>query len=255
MENQVKEILMEIWLEENEVKIYLEALRLWNVPASIIANKLWIPRTTARHWCEQLIKKQLMIWSNKWNTKYFLAEHPNKIKTLIKIKKNILEEKEEETDKIMWDLIKLQNPYTNLPKVTYYEGIEWVMKMLIDNHSAIKADTFEFSAHIPLLKKYPKEIWEYSDIHMQHRINNKNYVLDCIENKSENDKESYPNLHFKYYPDKNLNIKTHLQIDWDKIAIVSTHWEKPMWIDIHHKEIAEDLKKIFKQLWKLLWSN
>jgi len=249
-------ILSEIWLEKNECKLYLASLKVWTSSASILAKKTDIPRTTARYNCEQLVKKQIMIESMRWNTKLFTPEDPSRLKNLLIIQKNELEEKENKVDMIMKDLIKMKNPYTTLPKVSYYEWIDSVMKMLIDNHSKIEGDTYEFSAHIPLMEKFPKEIWEYSKIHMEHRKNNKNFVLDCIENKQgNNDENIYSNLFFKYYPENNLDLKTHIQVDWDRIAIISAHWEKPMWIDIHHKEIAEDLKKIFMQLWENLPDN
>ena len=248
---KIENLLERIGLEKNESKAYLESLKIWTSPASIVAGKIGVPRTTTRYACEQLVKKQLMIESQKWNTKFFTAEHPNKLKILLQIKKNELEEEEDAINWVMQELIKMQNPYTSLPKVSYYEWIDSVMKMLIDNHSRIEDDTYEFSAHIPLMEKFPKEILEYSKIHMKHRKNHKNLVLDCIENKNYNDNENiYSNLFFKYYKENNLNLKTHIQIDWDCIAIISAHWEKPMWIDIRHKEIAEDLKKIFMQLWK-----
>lgn len=248
----IKNILQKLNLTEKEVDVYLASIKIWTSASSGIVHYVDLPKSTIKYTLESLVKKNLLIKSKKWITTYFTPEHPAKLKNLLIVEKNELESKEKSINNIMWDLIWIYNPYTKLPKVTFYEGIEPVMKMLINNHAKIENDTYEFSAHIPLLKKYPKEISEYSDIHMEYRKKHQNYVLDCIETKEKNDNENYPNLHFKYYPEKDLDIKTHLQIDGDNIAIISMHWDQPMWIDIHHKDIANDLKKIFKQLWNNL---
>ena len=130
--NNIKEILDSLWLENNESIVYLEAIKLWTVPASSIANKLNLPRTTIRYACESLVKKWLLISITKWNTKLFTAEHPNKIKNLLQVEKNKLEEKENKLNKVMSDMLQMYNPYTKLPKVTFYEWEEGIKKVLED---------------------------------------------------------------------------------------------------------------------------
>jgi len=251
---KIKELLKDLDLDKKEIDIYLTSIKIWTSPSSAISKITQIPKSTVRYSLESLTNKWLMNKSQKWNTTLFTPEHPIKLKNLLSIKKNKLENTKNKLDNIMWELTELYNPYTKLPKVTFYEWIDSVIKMLIDNHAKIKDNTYEFSAQSDLLKKYPREIQKYSDLHMKYRKNHKNYVIDSIEYKDENDKlkKNYGNIPIKYYPDKNLNLKTHIQVDWDKIAIISNHWDEPLWIDIHHKEIAEDFKKIFKQIWKLL---
>ena len=129
----LKELLESLGLENNEAVVYLESLKLWTVPASSIAKNVWISRTSVRYTCEILIKKGLMIGSQKWNTKLFTAETPQKIKNLIKIEKNKLEEKERKLDNNLDELYNLYNPYTKIPKMTFYEWIDWAKKILNDH--------------------------------------------------------------------------------------------------------------------------
>ena len=75
---------------------------------------------------------------------------------------------------IMWYLNSLANPNAKLPKVTFYEWIEQITDMLIQNHAKLETDTYEFSAHVPLLQKYPKEIEKYSEEHIKSRRNHNN---------------------------------------------------------------------------------
>lgn len=244
--------LESIWLNEKEIKIYLTSLSLWQSPASILWSKNNINRSTAQYTCNSLVEKKLFSMIQKWNSIFYSPESPEKILYMLNKEYNILEKKMNDARDIIWELKSISNPKAKLPKVSYYEWIDQVMDMLLNKHAKIKDDTYEFSAHVELLKNYPEEIEKYSKIHMDNRKWFTNYVLDCIESKSNNDKEKYSNLKFKYYKDKDLDIKTHIQIDGDRIAIVSNHNKNPVWIDIVHSEIAKDLRKIFKQLWENL---
>lgn len=249
---KIYKVLESIWLSEKEIKIYLTSLSLWQSPASVLWKKTHISRSTSQYTCNCLVEKRLLSVITKGNTMLYSPEDPEKIISFISKEYNLLEKKMNNAKQIIWDLKNIANPKWKIPKVTYYEWIEQVMDMLFNKHAKIKDDTYEFSAHIELLKNYPEEIAKYSKLHMDSRKWFTNYVIDCIETKTENDKEKYDNLVFKYYKDKGLDIKTHIQIDWDRIAIISNHNKYPVWIDIEHKEMADDLKKIFKQLWLIL---
>ncbi len=59
------DFLESLGLEAIEAQVYQAALSLGTVPASIVANRLNMPRSSARYTCEQLIKKGLMVGSLK----------------------------------------------------------------------------------------------------------------------------------------------------------------------------------------------
>ena len=127
--NNLEHILWSLWLTDNESKIYLSALSLWTCAASIIANRVSLPRSTTRYTCEQLVKKQLMTMTKKWNSFLFTPEPPEKLKNLIKIKKVQLDKQQEELERNMWDFKNIYNPHSKLPKVTFFDWIDWVLRM------------------------------------------------------------------------------------------------------------------------------
>lgn len=126
------ELLHQLGLEHQEANVYLSALRLGTSPASIIGKKCGIPRSTARYTCEQLIEKQLMVGSQKGNTKLFTLESPEKLQKLLDMQQEDLEVKQQKLEVAMQDLKRLFNPYTVMPKVRFYEGVEGLMTMFDD---------------------------------------------------------------------------------------------------------------------------
>ena len=251
MEN-IKEILDSLWLENNESIVYLESIKLWTVPASIIANKLNLPRTTIRYACESLVKKSLLISTTKWNTKLFTAEHPNRIKNLLKIEKNKLEEKENKLNNIIWDMIQMYNPYTKLPKVTFYEWEEWIRKVLWDSLTAKEkinsyVDVDEIKWYIDKINKtYVKERTKlkirkrsiYSD-----SKKSKDYITGVYDKIENNINE------VKFIDSNKYNLYISFMIyDW-KISYITLKENNYVWVIIENEDIYNFHKNIFQFMW------
>ena len=253
--NNIKEILDSLWLENNESIVYLEAIKLWTVPASSIANKLNLPRTTIRYACESLVKKWLLISITKWNTKLFTAEHPNKIKNLLQVEKNKLEEKENKLNKVMSDMLQMYNPYTKLPKVTFYEWEEGIKKVLEDTLTSTEIiDSF---ADVDLVWQYifdiNKKYWEkrkklnikkrmiipdteYSKNYMRNNYESKNDILNTFKFLSTNEYDLY--ISFMIYD--------------SKIAYITLEEWSYIWVIIENKQIYNFHKNMFKFIWNNL---
>lgn len=132
MENELEQLLTSLGLEHQESKVYLQALTLGTSPASIIAKRCDLPRSTARYTCEQLVAKQLMIESQKGNTKLFTPENPEKLKKLLDLQQERLELRSQKLDSKLQDLKRLYNPYTVIPKMRFYEGVQGIIELVED---------------------------------------------------------------------------------------------------------------------------
>lgn len=129
---EIIDFLHSLDLEDLEARVYLAALPFGTVPASILANKLSIPRSTARYTCDHLVEKRLMTESKRANTKLYTAENPTKLASLLYDREIELKEKRAHLMSITQSLQKLYNPNTSLPEVTFYEGEDGVKKMFYD---------------------------------------------------------------------------------------------------------------------------
>jgi hypothetical protein len=131
MEN-LKTLLGSLGLENQEAEVYLAALRLGTAPASTIAKRVDIPRSTARYTCEQLVAKQLMAESQKGNTKLFTIESPEKLQKLLDLQQGKIKDRQLRLDMAIQDLKRIYNPYTVMPKIRFFEGVNGLIEMFED---------------------------------------------------------------------------------------------------------------------------
>lgn len=96
MTKNTSAVLMEFGLSDLEAQLYEMALGLGTFPASIVGNRLGIPRSTARYTCESLVRKGLMIETKKANTKLFVAENPTKLLAMFHTEEYKLMKKKEQ---------------------------------------------------------------------------------------------------------------------------------------------------------------
>src|SRR3989338_7786499 len=78
--------LNSIGLDDKNQKVYLALLKLADAPGSLVAKKAGLPRTTAYHQLDKLVKLGLASTYRHQNIKRFVAENPNKIKGILESK-------------------------------------------------------------------------------------------------------------------------------------------------------------------------
>ena len=249
----IKNLLKEINLDNKEINIYLNLLKIWTSPSSIISNKVWIPKSTVRYSLENLVKKGLILKNQKWNTTLFTAEHPAKLKNLLIIKKNKLENTEKKLDNLMWKLVEIYNPYTKLPKVTFYEWIEWIEKVLNDSLTSTEViDTYvdidSVWKHISSLNKKYTEKRKKLNIEKRAILSDSQFSKKYIE-------EVYSNVNDKLNDIKLLDPEKYdlhvsfMLYDWKISYITMEDWIF-VWIIIQNKQIYNFHKNLFKLNWE-----
>ncbi len=251
----IKNTLKELWLDEKEINIYFACLKFWTTVSSNIWKYLSIPKSTARYWLDSLVKKQLLIKSQKWNTTYFTPEFPQKLKNLLILEKNKIEEKEEKLNKIMWDLIWLYNPSTKIPKITFYEWIEWIKKVLdlsletnwiIDSYVDIEAIEWIFDNFNKEYVKKRKELKIKKRSIYPENPKNKEYLKNFY-NSLNNDLNQV-----KFLDKQKYNLyKTYIvfMIYDDKISFLTLEKWNYIWIIIENKSIYNFHKNMFDFMW------
>ncbi len=244
--NPIEQFLASIGLEPLESKLYITALSFGTVPASVLANKLEIPRSTARYTCEQLIRKKLMIETKRGNTKLFTAENPTKLASILYDEGMALKQKQNQLPLITSTLQKIYNPHTSIPDVTFYEGNDGVAKMLLDL-SHMPGEIFTFSAGDYFATKSPELVKKFRQ-NAHQDMNRKIYVIRPKKYRELHEGKDKKCLYTQYFSHID-ELKIDFQILEETISITSLSDNAPIGILIKHKEIAEEFQKIFKELW------
>ncbi len=126
------QVLTNIGLTEKEAKVYLTLLTTGAQPASIVAKKAGLNRTTTYLTLEELKSKGLVNTSNKGKLYLFQANDPSCLEKYIEgQKQNILKKEFLLQNNIPYIKRLVQND-TPKPKAETHEGFKSVQSMLLD---------------------------------------------------------------------------------------------------------------------------
>lgn len=244
-DNKILESLEEFGLSRKEAKVYLTSLELGDATASDISIKSNLPRTLIYDILERLINLGLISYTIKENIKYFRASDPKELK-------RIVEEKNKSILNILPALVKLQKiEGKKRPKVEIYEGKEG-MKTVMDN--ILRSKTREFLAYGSSKSSFGIIPGFMNDWHKKRA--KQDIIMRIIYNDSLEARErveefgkTFRKAHYKFMP-----IKAHFPVATIIYAnnVVLQSWtDEPFAVVIENKEMAENQKKYFEELWKI----
>lgn len=122
---QVHETLIKVGIEGKKLEVYFAILGLGSASAQEIAKRANLKRTTVVEILEGFISRGIVSVSTIKRTRYFTAEPPRKLLTL-------LEEQEREVRAILPELEALFGRSHTKPKVRFYEGLEGIKTVYED---------------------------------------------------------------------------------------------------------------------------
>lgn len=243
--NKLVENLKKFGLAEKESKVYLASLELGDATASDIAIKSSLPRTLVYDLLERLIEKGLISYSIKNNKKHFLAVHPKEFISLLR-------EKETALFSIMNDLEEIyKKEGVKRPKIEIYEGIDGMKTIMND---ILNSDVKEFLAYGSSRSSY--EIIPAFMDEWHKRRTKQNVIMRILYNNTKQAREKVKKIKsslkltkYKFMPIE-LESPTATVIYADKVVLQS--WTKePFAVMIKSKEMAENQKRYFEELWKI----
>jgi len=233
--------LKEFGLSDNEVEVYLALLKTGLTTANRLSQLTGIKRSTTYDNLSLLINKGIASTISKGNVRYYEAVNPEKII-------HLLEEKKEKISKIVPELLKLKESTSEKTGVTYFEGKKGVLTVLNDILDERKELWFYGSRKMALiaLKHYPENF-------IQKRAE-RSIKLKAVLAEQDRGDPAYKDL--KIFRLSNLrflkvmdNIPTNVFIYSDRVAFMTSS-ENPTGIIIKNKEVVEQQKKIFNELWE-----
>ncbi|MBI4168144.1 MAG: hypothetical protein HY515_04255 [Candidatus Aenigmarchaeota archaeon] len=239
MEN--REVLIELGLSEGEAKIYLCLLKLGESQVNKIKTETKMHRTTIYDFLDGLIKKGLVSYVVKNNVKFFIAAHPNRLRSLV-------QEKEEHLKEIVPSLVQLADLEKKSLKVEIYEGVEGFktfINRMLNRHSELLGfgiDESQFESRFPhLMKSYFKK---EGKLGLKERLITKKGA-------------SFTYKKFKYLEYRYIDQKYFSPIPtmtWGNLVLFII-WDPLTVIFVDNKDLAESYRKHFELLWKIADRN
>lgn len=246
----LKQVLTDIGFSSKEAAVYLISLELGPQPASIIAKHADINRSTTYVILTSLIKKGLISSFNKADIKYFSAQEPQALLQYIKRHTEELEKYKKEIEANLKEFQHLVNPYSERPKVKFFEGLEGIKSVYEDTlKQEEEIVAFESIKAMPEeAKQYIFE--EYIPKRIEKNIFAKAIVIESKQAKEFKKEDKKSLRQTKLVQGKGLDIE--INIYGNKIAFMAYHQAKYTGIIIENKAIANAMRFIFRLSWDSL---
>src|SRR3989338_7551742 len=116
------EVLEQIGLSKNEIKIYFALLELEQSSATPIVKKSGVPNSKVYPTLDKLIKRGLVSYVIKNNVKYFQASDLKNLIGFLNDKETIISQQKIEIEKLIPQIERNQTLAKDKPEARIYEG-------------------------------------------------------------------------------------------------------------------------------------
>ena len=248
---KIEQVLKNLGLEDKEPEVYLTLLKTPGAqPASIVAARANLNRTTVYKTLVKLVSKGLVTKTQRHGATCFFAEDPeNRLKILIDERQRQLGEMNQAMLETLPLLTINEEDADSLPKIRYYEGIEGI-KQIYETVIKTGKDVYRYGD----ITKIYAALGIYTDEYIQKRNEigiTTNAIMPFHEDEKmslkKNIKEHRRTL---YIPAKLFPIDGEVRIFGNKVAIISLRKESPIGVIIESDTIAKMFLSIFMLTWK-----
>lgn len=234
--------LIQIGLDEKESHIIISLLEYGSQPASIIAKKTNLPRTTALYILEGLFKKELVQKSFIGKTQYFSTSAA----IIQESQLQDLQSKIKKLKQISPKLETLEKSQKSPAKIEFFEGLSGCQKAYKKILQS-KSEILEFAAHSDLENMGVRFMQEI----IKQRTKNKIKINVIAEDTPIH--KQYQKLNSKQFRQMTLIPKTLGSINssitvFDEEIVITNLIDQPFAIHITNKHIAETLKTIHQTI-------
>ncbi|EKD44621.1 MAG: transcriptional regulator, TrmB [uncultured bacterium (gcode 4)] len=243
-------LLQNIWLNENESKVYLACLELGNAHAWRIIKHNWLARATVYDALERLIKKWLVNKMTRKGTTIFSPEDPERLEYILEMQSKSLKTVKKNLDSVLPQLKKLKNPYMRLPSVRIYEGIEGIRTVLNDSLTA-KEIIYTY-VNVDAMEKHIKQINdEYLEKRQKNIIRKKGLLVDTSFSRERMKGYDTTVTEARFLSKSTTPFHIEMNIYDGKISYLTYRDKNPLGIIIED----EDIYRIHRSTFELLWEQ
>jgi sugar-specific transcriptional regulator TrmB len=251
MENLYQEVLEKAGLDQKETKVYLSALALKSAPASEIAKKAGITRSTCYGILEILVQKGLVAKSEKPSgIRQFVVDNPELLSAYIERRKANFDQIQAQIKNIIPDLRNMQGEFGFKPEIEYFEGKSGVASGM----EAVFPDIKRMAkAKIPLLvhgNTWPLlEAWPKFPEYALKRAKTGVEVRMLIWEKAPPEMKKIQQKHYKVkYLPKKYAYRGGTNILDEKIILFD--FDNNFTVVIKNKPLAQMMRLFFEFMWE-----
>ena len=239
--------LKHLGLSENEAKVYMAMLELGPSVVVEISRKSQINRPTTYVQIESLKKKGLVSTQAKGKKQFFIAESPDKLELLIDNELKTVEDKKNELNTFLPELLNLFNTSGERPHVKFFEGKEGVLALQREFLKTDDAPIYGITSMDNVFEVFP----EFENTYIKKRVHKKIHsktIYTSLKGPILKESDELSLRESKYVEPNKLPLGVDITIFKDKVAIVALKGKISGTL-IEHKEIADSFRAIFELVW------
>lgn len=243
--------LQKLGLSDKEAKVYLSSMELGPSPVQNIGSKAGVNRATTYVMIESLIERGLMSSFEKGKKRFFTAESPDQLLSLLHKEESEAKEKTRQFENILPELKTLFAAAEEKPRVKFFEGVEG-FKVLQDDVLKSKHESQdEIVALDELYKVFPASSDDFRH-KMAEKVRRDKIAIRTLytseKGKILNPEEGDGKMERRYIPPDKFPFATEVVIYGSKVAFGVCRG-KIIGVIIESKEIGDALKAIFNLAW------
>lgn len=243
--------LQKLGLSDKEAKVYLASMELGPSPVQAISVKAGVNRATTYVMIESLIERGLMSSFEKGKKKFFTAESPDQLVSLLHREEVEVKEKTRQMMEILPELKILFAAAEEKPRVKFFEGEESFRAIQDDILKSKHTSEDEIVALDEFYKVFPPA----DDDHrkkMAEKIKSQNIKVRTIYTSEKGKilpaKEFGGQKERRYIPPDKFPFATEIVIYGNKVAFGVCRG-KIIGVIIESREISDTLRDIFNLAW------
>jgi len=248
----IRQTLQSLGLNEKEIDLYLALLGAGSAPASVLARRTGISRSTAQYTCQQLKKRGLIGSVQKGNSFLYTAKSPQELISFLNRQKEELERKHTDVQKVMGELLSLVNDKAVIPKVRFFEGVGGMIEMLDD----VLKDSKPINAMFKLEEKEDIDpvLWDYFETkYIPERKKLKNSAMSLFNDnqatREYRDNDADMNRITLLLPTEEFPFEACCHIYGNKVAFYSYQSKDLTGVIVEDELIAKTQFAVFKAAW------
>ncbi len=235
--------LKNLWLNENEIKVYIANLQLGIAQVSTISRVSEIKRTSMYGILKKMEEKKLVKKHIKNDITYYEAISPEEL--FVYFKKHL-----ENLEKNIEQLKALNNQNSQKPQVYYYEWVEQVAKLYEIEVKQLPKEVKVFSANVDRKKWKVNQLRKIrNDIYKKIWDEKRPYMELILNRPLTSAEKKWWKFNWKYISPEKLNLEVSIKIYGDIVSFVSMK-DEINWLVIKNKYIANTMKNIFDYVYE-----
>ncbi|OGG50919.1 hypothetical protein A2763_02670 [Candidatus Kaiserbacteria bacterium RIFCSPHIGHO2_01_FULL_54_36] len=236
-------LLKTLGLNAMQAQVYVAALELGEATMQALARKSGVNRSTIYTFIDELKARGFILEGRKHKRNVYSAAHPE---ALVEMQQS----KVAELQRLLPELMAINNKSDKKPRVTFYEGFSGVEEVYNDQLRE-KKEILAYEDLEALLGELPERMSYWFPAERAKRdilIRSISRDVPLAREFSKRNRGLLRETKFITAP----KFKTDINIYGDKVALIDLQASSPFAVIIENHNLAETMRTVWKQLWDKL---